>query len=94
MTLRNLTGRIRYLGLFLMVAALGNAAPQKTISDLALGKTVETELSGNRAGRYRLSLVSGQYARVVVMTRGMAIVATVRGPSGSQMTRRVVPSDT
>ncbi|MBI4852958.1 MAG: tetratricopeptide repeat protein, partial [Acidobacteria bacterium] len=53
--------------------------------ELALGKEVEQELSGESAHSYSVKLEANQYLNLVVEQKGIDIVATVFSPSGEKI---------
>jgi CHAT domain-containing protein/predicted negative regulator of RcsB-dependent stress response len=62
------------------------AAPsaQESIS-LEPGKPVERELSGDQSHAYKITMVSGQYSRVVVEQRGIDVMVALFTPDGKKI---------
>src|SRR5262249_45182267 len=49
------------------------------------GKPVERELSGGQSHSYKITMVSGQYSRVVVEQRGIDVVVALFTPDGKKI---------
>src|SRR5215212_1633089 len=58
---------------------------EPSVSELEPGNPVERELAGGEAHSYRLTLVAGQYARVVVDQRGINVAVNVFGSAGEKV---------
>jgi hypothetical protein len=58
----------------------------RDVRELQPGAPIERELKGGEVHAYRLTLVVGQYLRVVVEQRGIDVVVTLAGPDGQKIT--------
>src|SRR5262245_62160915 len=64
-------------------AAVGErSAPPNAQDSISLepGKPVERELSGGQAHSYKIAMISGQYAHIVVEQRGIDVAVTLFTP--------------
>jgi CHAT domain-containing protein/Tfp pilus assembly protein PilF len=50
------------------------------------GNPIEQELAGDQSHSYQMTLVAGQYAKLVVEQRGIDVVVKLIGPDGKQVT--------
>src|SRR5262245_48427619 len=53
--------------------------------ELKLQEKIERELKGGEAHSYRITLVTGQYMRVVVEQKGINVVVTLFAPNGQKL---------
>ena len=60
--------------------------------ELEPGKPIERELAGGASHSYRLTLASGQYARLIVDQRGIDVLVTVYGPNGEKFVEMDSPN--
>jgi CHAT domain-containing protein len=80
-------------GLILLLVFLHTANGQSTLTPLELSKPIERELSGGQTHSYSISLAAGQYARALVVQRGIDVVVAFRGPDGQKIVELDTPSD-
>jgi tetratricopeptide (TPR) repeat protein len=52
---------------------------------LELGKPVERELSGGQSHFYKISMVSGQYLKIIVIQRGVDVLVALFAPDGKKI---------
>src|SRR5215813_9172465 len=67
-------------------ASTRGATPSAQESDsLEPGKPVERELSGGQSHSYKITMISGQYLRVVVEQRGIDVAVALVAPDGKKI---------
>src|SRR5262249_20686358 len=52
---------------------------------LEIGKSIEKQMAAGQTEQYRLSLLEGQYVRVVVEQKGIDVVVVLLGPDGKKL---------
>lgn len=62
----------------------GAQTPQESIS-LELGKPIERELSGGISHFYKITMVSGQFLRIVVKQQGIDVAVALSTPDGKKI---------
>ncbi len=66
--------------------------PNAEIRTLEVGTPIKREADGNVVHLYRVSVVAGQYLRVVVDQQGLDVKVTLFGPDGQQIMQADGPS--
>ncbi|MGH9799218.1 MAG: hypothetical protein ACRD82_02550, partial [Blastocatellia bacterium] len=57
----------------------------QTTATLTAGEVVERELAGNAVHHYKFSLPAGQYLRLSIEQKGVAIISTLLGSGGEKL---------
>lgn len=78
----------------LLTTSLFGGEPAVTPRLLTQGVTLAGALRGGEAHRYTLNLKAGEYAKVVVLQKGVDAVVTALGPDGAQMAEVDSPNGT
>ncbi len=87
------TARPRWMAHSTQFSKASNPAAQdeKDVRVLVPGAPIERELSGETHS-YRITLTSGQFLRVVVDQRGVAVTVRILGPNGRQLADTTNPT--
>ncbi len=76
-----------------LLVFLHTVSAQTDQTTLELNKPIERELTGGQTHAYSISLTIGQYARAVVIQRGIDVVVSFHGPDGQKIVELDTPSD-
>src|SRR6266542_3377833 len=63
----------------------GSAPGAQEIISLEPGKPVERELSGGQSHSYKITMISGQYLRIVIEQRGIDVAVALFTPDGKKI---------
>src|SRR5215813_1498475 len=66
-------------------ASKGNTQATNDGISLEIGKSIEKQIAAGQTDSYRLSLIEGQYVRVVVEQKGIDVVVELFGPDGKKL---------
>lgn len=82
-----LTRREFFFGFLFAVLALtpGVARGQVGVQTLSVGQPITREMAGGESHGYQIRLDAGQYARLVVMQRGVDVELRLYGPDGARL---------
>ena len=75
-----------------VLAVMPSLFAQQSDQDLVPGAPVSRQMNGSEVHSYRITLTSGQYARVVVEQRGIDVVVRITGSDGRQVAEVDTPN--